>query len=64
MEAFIRDFDYSEIETVVINDLQEYEQLSSALGNNLKIFHTNIRSLEKNVDELNVFLEPFIGSSM
>lgn len=56
MDPFIKYYDPQCISTHEVSDYQEYEQLTSMNSRGLKVFHTNIRSIDRNVDELNIFL--------
>ena len=57
MDPYIRDYNYTPIETYIVNNRSEYRALSVDNNINFKIFHNNIRSISKNFDEMNIFLE-------
>lgn len=58
MDPFIKNYTPSIIKTNIVNDTSDYNLLNHKLTN-LRIFHTNIRSIDKNLDELLVLLEQF-----
>lgn len=57
MDAYIRDYHSENIETKLVNNINEFNNAS--LHTDLKFFHMNIRSINKNMDELSVFLSQF-----
>ncbi|KAK9888907.1 hypothetical protein WA026_001128 [Henosepilachna vigintioctopunctata] len=59
MDTFIRDFDSEIVETLIIDDIEAFNLKFSKCTNNLRIFHINISSLNKNGDELFVTLQQF-----
>lgn len=59
MDTYLRDYDNSVIETNVVNNINEYNNLSKSSLSNFKVFHLNIRSVAKNFDELLLVLEQF-----
>lgn len=61
MNSFIRDYDYKEVDTLIISDSIQYNNKFRDVSG-LKIFHTNIRSIDKNFDELKLFLRQFVHS--
>lgn len=59
MDPYIRDFKHTPIETHTINNNEEYKIVTGNSNESFKIFHNNIRSMSKNIDELEVFLSQF-----
>lgn len=59
MDDFIRNYNNNPIETYTVRDINEFNTLNVIAQQNFKIFHMNIRSISKNIDELSVFLEQF-----
>lgn len=63
MNPYIKHYTNENIKTNVARDITEHNNLISDLGlklnTNLKIFQTNIRSLQKNFDELLLLLDQF-----
>lgn len=58
MDAYIRDFDPEEYHT---KRLPSFELINKALhSDQIKIFHLNIRSISKNLDQLILFLEQIV----
>lgn len=61
MNSFVTEFTASEVDTLVANDIDECNECMS-VKDGLNVFHTNIRSVAKNLDELQVFLNQFVHS--
>lgn len=59
MDPFIRDFTAKTITTHIAHNIQEYYTTIHSVDVNFRIFHSNIRSVHKNNDELIVYLEQF-----
>lgn len=60
MDAYVRDFEIEKINNHIAEDIRECKNvLIKAKGKDFKLFHNNIRSLAKNIDELNVVLTGF-----
>lgn len=59
MDAYIRDFEPFKIDTVNVGSIEECKNILDKKGDKFQLFHNNIRSLSKNVDELNVVLNEF-----
>lgn len=59
MDPFIRDFEVKEIETEVLESTREINEVLSINSNleNFKVCHLNIRSIQKNFEELEILLE-------
>lgn len=58
MDSYIRDFRVKKIDTLLAKDKQQLEALlNEEKITDLKIFHNNIRSLNKNYDELSRILK-------
>lgn len=58
MDSFIRDVNFSKIDTVEIENAVELNQIMSDQEHKtmFKILHQNIRSISKNIDEMDVYL--------
>lgn len=61
MNSFIREFTVSDVDTLTARDIDECNECMR-VKNGLNVFHTNIRSVAKNFDELQMCLEQFTGS--
>lgn len=62
MDPYIQRLDNKLVKTNIVADIKEYNARVNKLlkdKTNLGIFHVNIRSIAKNLDELNVFLHQF-----
>ncbi|KAJ8980864.1 hypothetical protein NQ317_008923 [Molorchus minor] len=60
MDNYIRDFKISKVKNESLNAATELKQLlNKAKGDHFRIFHNNIRSLSKNIDELKVTLNAY-----
>lgn len=61
MDAYIRNFNVKKIATNIVNNIHEYNNITSCMNkiNNIKIIHNNIRSISKNFDEFAVLLREF-----
>lgn len=59
MDPYIRDYKNRTIETTLVDNICNYNDIQSNLPNNFKVFHVNIRSIYKNYDELCIFLSQF-----
>lgn len=59
MDPFIKNYENTSIDTKIINNLQDFMRMKIKLKENLKIFHMNIRSISKNLNELSIFLNQF-----
>lgn len=59
MNAYIRDFTLNNLETYVLQDANEANQVLKINKDfvNFKLVHNNIRSIAKNFDEFKIFLE-------
>lgn len=57
MDQYLRDYNVETVETYVVNNEIEYNNLVDSLGSNIKILQQNIRSMVKNFDEFLVSLE-------
>ncbi|KAJ8978551.1 hypothetical protein NQ317_006112 [Molorchus minor] len=58
MDEYIRNFKINKIQTNIVNDLNEYEKDSkNNLNQTIRIYQMNIRSANKNLDELKITLE-------
>ena len=58
MDPFIRNYTANIAKTNIVKNINEYNQLNNN-SMDLRIFQTNIRSIDKNLDELMVLLEQF-----
>lgn len=58
MDSYIRDHHVEVINAELIKNVDDYNN-NNVLIENLKIFHLNIRSVKKNIDQLNIFLKQF-----
>lgn len=63
MDQYIRDFNFPSIDTYCLTDLGQCNQLFeiNKHNDNFTIFHNNIRSISKNLDELKVSLSDVLG---
>lgn len=61
MDQYIRDFINNETYTVELNDESEYEKIKIVDSNSKKfsMFHVNIRSITKNMNEMSILLDKF-----
>lgn len=61
MDPFIRNYRIKNIYTEVLENINEVNEVLSINGNfvNFKIIHLNIRSIQKNFEELEAFLSEF-----
>lgn len=60
MDRYIRDFEMKTIETKIADDIIECNYiLEQTAVSNLRIYHSNIRSIVKNIDELKITLHEF-----
>lgn len=59
MGSFVRDFTVSEVETGFVGHISDCNRCFSMRVGGLRVFHTNIRSVSRNFDELRVFLGQF-----
>nr|CAI5855700.1 unnamed protein product [Callosobruchus analis] len=57
METYIRDFEILTPKTSVTDEIPHLTELLTTTQTNMKIFHINIRSVSKNLDYLNIFLQ-------
>lgn len=58
MDEYIRDYEFSNVDTYVVDEICEFENKFYSLSDNsLNIFHLNIRSISENLDELVVYLQ-------
>lgn len=57
MDSYIRDVNYTPINTLELSEITEFNKfwLNKKQNNYFKIFHQNIRSLNKNFDGLKIF---------
>lgn len=59
MDSFIRNYTHSEVETRIVDNVTAYNSEYLNQKDYIRLFHTNIRSVAKNFDELRVFLCQF-----
>lgn len=58
IDPFINDFEVDITEAIKIDNILEFDQYLEC-KRSFKIFHNNIQSIAKNIDELNVHLNQF-----
>lgn len=58
MDKYIRDFEIKTIETKIVENSMQLNNLldNNQLKNNLLIFHSNVRSINKNFDEIKILI--------
>lgn len=56
MDPFIRDYDNEPITTKFIHNPEQFNKYMESENSTFQIFHMNIRSISKNIDELCIFL--------
>lgn len=59
MNPYIRNYKINKIETELCENINEYNKIESETKPDFAVFHLNIRSLSKNIDELLIFLQQF-----
>lgn len=59
MDPYLKEFIVEQIDTQVTSNLDKYSCLTVSDKNSVKIFHLNIRSMAKNLDQLLVLLKTF-----
>lgn len=59
MDGYVRDFFALDVNTCLVDHVEDFNANYSALLGNFKIFHVNIRSIAENLDELLVYLRQF-----
>lgn len=57
MNNYLRDFEDEKVETIIMEDLSSCKKLLADKQNDFLIFHCNIRSLNKNINELKILLQ-------
>lgn len=56
MDEYIRDYKPDKIETNIATNIKQCEDLlGKDSSNDFRLYHNNIRSLSKNIDELKTF---------
>lgn len=59
MDSYIRDYNYTPFDTKGIDNVTQYNCFLEPNKSLFKVYHQNIRSLAKNIDEFNAFLSQF-----
>lgn len=59
MDEYIRKYRVSEVETCLVDDVDEFNNKFSCIKENFKIFSMNIRSISENLGQLLVYLRQF-----
>lgn len=60
MDVYIRDYNFDQVDTKVVSDINQADNLFVCfeLGS-FKLYHNNIRSISKNLDETKVYISQF-----